>query len=87
MRACSGANFCVFSFTYVLRIKGTSDTSNNLPAFFTNISSNTATIAPTTKTQMGIYTIEAVVTPNYSSVATFTYSVLTLTIGCVITSV
>jgi len=50
MRACQGVSFCTYTHTYVMRVKGTSDTTTTLPAFFTSISGKTANIAPTTKT-------------------------------------
>ena len=56
MRSCQNGSFCSFTHTYVIRLKG----GGSLPAFITSVSGKTATIAPTLKTQMGVYTIEVV---------------------------
>lgn len=59
-----------------MRIKGTADVTTNLPALFKSISSNTLTINPTSKTEMGTYEVELIVTPNFASIPTYTYSAL-----------
>jgi len=70
-----------------MRIKGTTHTTTTLPALFTSISGNSLTISPTNKAEIGTYEVELIVTPNYASAAPYTYHALTLTVGCVITSV
>lgn len=87
MRGCQGASFCTFTQSYVMRIKGTNSATTTLPAFFTSISNNVATIAPTTKAQMGVYVIEIVQTASAGTQLTHTFDSLTLTVGCVISSV
>jgi len=87
MRACQGASFCTFTHTYVMRIKGQTHTVTTLPAFFNSISGKTVTIAPTDNTQMGTFQIEMIQTPNHGTQASYTFDSLTLTVGCIISSV
>jgi hypothetical protein len=70
-----------------MRIKGTNSVTTTLPDFFSSITNNVATIAPTSKAQMGVYHIEIVQTASAGTQLTYTYDSLTLTVGCVISSV
>lgn len=70
-----------------MRIKGTTHTTTTLPSLFSSISANTLTINPTVKTEIGTYQVELIVTPNHANAAPYIYHALTLTVGCIITSV
>ena len=56
MRACQSTSFCSYTHTYVIRLKG----GGSLPSFINTVSGKTATIAPTLRSEMGVYTIEVV---------------------------